>query len=248
MARRRRADTLLTEQGLVASREEARTMILAGRVRVGADQVVQNPSELWDEQTRFVLHRPYPYVSRGAAKLQPALGRYLPDLQGLICLDVGAATGGFTDLMLQHGARRVYAVDVGYGQLHQKLRQDPRVCCLERLNARHLSAAHIPDPIALVTIDVSFISLTKILPAVAPLLRPDAWAMALVKPQFEARREEVGKGGVIRDPAVRQRVVDEIVDFADRRLNWHSVDTIPSPIRGPKGNQEYVAVFRTAPA
>lgn len=239
-----RADVLLHQQGLFDSRAKAQEAILAGRVRVGADRVVQKAGEEWPEDTRFELAEEYPYVSRGAGKLLPFLERYLPRLDGLVALDLGASTGGFTDLMLQHGAARVYAVDVGHGQLHWKLRQDPRVLVRERLNARFLSTAEVPEPIAVLTADLSFISLRKVLPAAAPLLLPAAWAFLLVKPQFEAERHEVGNGGVVRDATVRERVNQEIAAFCRESFGWHLETCEPSPVLGPKGNQESVAVFR----
>jgi 23S rRNA (cytidine1920-2'-O)/16S rRNA (cytidine1409-2'-O)-methyltransferase len=240
---KQRADLLLVESGLFESRTAAQRAIMAGAVRVGADHVVRNASEKWSEETVFTVAERCPYVGRGAYKLLPALDAHLPDLSGTTALDVGASTGGFTDLMLQRGAVKVYAVDVGHGQLHLKLREDPRVVCLEKVNARYLSVEQIPEPIDVVTIDVSFISLTKILPPLVPLLKDDAWIFALVKPQFEAQRHEVGKGGVIRDDAVRLRCNQEI-GVAATGLGWSEVDIIPSPITGPKGNQESIWVGR----
>jgi len=168
---------------------------------------------------------------------------FSPPLQSAVALDLGASTGGFTDVMLQHGASRVYAVDVGYGQLHAKIRNDPRVVCLERTNARYLTAEQVPEQADILTADVSFISLRKVLPAAARLLKPGGWALLLVKPQFEAKRAEVGKGGVVRDPAVRQRCIDEVSTFAQRTLGWIHHGTVPSPIKGPKGNQEFIVAF-----
>ncbi len=239
-----RADILLVEQGHFESRSRAKTAIMAGNVRVGRDHVVRNAAEKHPVDTEFNVQQPFPYVSRGALKLEPALDTHLPDLSGLIALDIGASTGGFTDLMLQRGAARVYAIDVGTGQLHYKLRNDPRVIVHEQCNARALDAGIVPEPVDVITADVSFISLKKVLPAAAAFLKPGAWAFTLVKPQFEAQRNEIGKGGVVRDEAVRRRVVDEICDFAANDLCWHLVERIPSPVKGPKGNQEIVAIFR----
>lgn len=245
---KKRADQLLHDRGLCESRTAAQRLIQAGLVRIGDDFLVDKPSLLVDEEADLRVVAPCPYVSRGAYKLLAALERFRPELAGRIALDVGASTGGFTDLLLQHGVAKVYAVDVGYGQLHLKLRGDPRVVCLERLNARHLSAREVPEPVDLLVSDVSFISLTKVLPACAPLLKPGGLAFLLVKPQFEARREEIGKNGVVRDEAVRQRCVREICEFAERELGWRLLGVEPSPITGPKGNQEYIAAFATPAA
>ncbi|HAR65758.1 MAG TPA: TlyA family rRNA (cytidine-2'-O)-methyltransferase [Lentisphaeria bacterium] len=243
--KKHRADQLLVQKGLSPSIEQARRSILAGQVRVGSDHVVQGANEMILEDAPLHIKAPYPYVSRGADKLLPALDAHLPKLNGLVALDIGASTGGFTDLMLQRGASRVYAVDVGTAQLHLKLREDPRVVCMEKTNARHLTASDLPQQVDLVTADVSFISLRRILPAAVQLAAEHAWFFLLIKPQFEARREEVAKGGVVRDESIRQRVVDEIVDFA-ATLGLSNIDLCLSPIRGPKGNQETVGVFRIA--
>ena len=239
-----RADVLLVQRGLFESRAQAQAAILAGAVRVGADRVVKNAGEPWDEATEFTVLAANPYVSRAAAKLLPALDAHLPRLDGLVALDVGASTGGFTDLMLQRGAAKVYAVDVGHGQLHYRLRQDPRVVALEGVNARFLGTAEVPQPVDVLTADVSFISLRLVLPPAAKLLRPGAWAFTLVKPQFEAGRAEVGKGGVVRSDAVRARVATELQEFCRATLGWTVVAAYDSPITGPKGNRETVAVFR----
>ena len=241
-----RADILLVEQGLAESRSQATRLIMAGEVRVGTDHVVQKANERFPPHTPLHVEQRHRYVSRGADKLAPALDRFDLRPDGWIALDVGASTGGFTDLLLQRGAARIYAVDVGYGQLHQRLREDPRVICLERTNARLLDRSIIPEPVDILTADVSFISLRKVLPACAPLLKPAAWVFVLVKPQFEARRHEVGKGGVVRSETVRQRCTREICAFAQSQFNWALQGTIPSPITGPKGNQETVAVFWNA--
>lgn len=239
-----RADVLLVERGLAESRARAKVAILAGQVRVGADHVVRSAAEMLPEEAELSVTRPCPYVSRGAYKLEPALDRFLPRLDALVALDVGASTGGFTDLMVQRGAARVYAVDVGHGQLHLRLREDARVVCLEKVNARSLSRAQVPEPVDVVTVDVSFISLRKVLAPAAALLKPSGWVFALVKPQFEAGRRDVEKGGVVRCPAVRERVAAEVCAFAETELGWRYQGGIPSPIKGPKGNQELVAVFR----
>ena len=239
-----RADQLAVEQGLCESRSLAQRLIMAGEIRLGPDTPVRKPGQLLDAATELMLVAPPPYVSRGAFKLKAALDAWQPPVAGQVALDLGASTGGFTDLLLQSGAAKVYAVDVGYGQLHDKLRRDTRVVSLERTNARDLSREVIPEPIGILVGDVSFISLTKVLPPCVPLLAPGAWIMVLVKPQFECERGEVGSGGVVRDEAVRQRCVDKIVAFAQVELGWTSVGVVPSPIKGPKGNQEYVAGFQ----
>lgn len=242
--KKQRVDVLLVERGLCESRSLAQRLILAGQVRIGEDHVVQKANEQLPENCELRIQQLYPYVSRGAEKLVPALDRFLPDLTGCVALDLGASTGGFTDLMLQRGSARVYAVDVGYGQLHQKLREDERVVSLERVNARDLNDELISEPIDILTADVSFISLRKVLPPAKPLLKEGAWIFVLVKPQFEARREEVGKGGVVRDDGVRRRCVEEIAKFANSELGWERQGVISSPITGPKGNQEFVLVMK----
>lgn len=241
---KKRADQLVVEQGLCESRTLAQRLIQAGKVRIGDDQVVSKPGQLLAEETVLQVLEPCPYVSRGAYKLLAALDQFNPPLTGMIALDVGASTGGFTDLLLQRGVMRVFAIDVGYGQLHLKLRQDPRVINIERTNARHLSREQVPEPVDLLVSDVSFISLTKVLPACAPLVKPGGWVFVLVKPQFEARREEIGKNGVVRDETVRQRCVEEVCSFAEREFGWRRLGVVESPIKGPKGNQEYIAAFR----
>lgn len=240
-----RADILLFEQGLCESRARAQQLIRAGQVRIGADHVVRKPGEqvLPDADLRVIAR--CPYVSRAGIKLQAAVDAYRPELTGRVALDIGASTGGFTDLLLQRGVARVYAVDVGYGQLHYRLRNDPRVIVREKLNARYLTAEDVPEPIDALTIDVSFISLRKILPPAGRFLRSGAWVFALVKPQFEAGRREVGKGGIVRDGAVRERVVREVCSFAHGELGWVEVGVIPSPITGSAGNQESMVVFRS---
>ncbi|HCE43598.1 MAG TPA: TlyA family rRNA (cytidine-2'-O)-methyltransferase [Lentisphaeria bacterium] len=239
-----RADILLAEQGLCESREQAKKLILAGKVRAGPDRVIQKASELFESKTVLIIEESCPYVSRGAYKLLPAVEKYLPDMKGLTCLDVGASTGGFTDLMIQRGAVKVYAVDVGTAQLHQKLRDDPRVISRESVNARYLDETFLPAQVDVMTMDISFISVMKVLPATNKLLKPGGWAFVLVKPQFEAGRKDVAKGGVVRDEKVRARCVEEIADFAEKELSYSVVEVIPSPILGPKGNQEFMAVFK----
>ncbi len=241
----KRADILLVEKGLCESRTQAQRLIMAGQVRIGPDHVIAKASSEIPTDAHLQVVEACPYVSRGAFKLLPALEKYLPQLTtGTVALDLGASTGGFTDLMLQRGASRVYAVDAGHGQLHYRLREDERVICLEKVNARYLSPEHIPEPVDLITADLSFISVCKVLPAAAAFLKAEGWAFILIKPQFEARPGEVGKGGVVRSETVRARCVQEVCDFAEKELAWHTLEVLPSPIKGPKGNQEYIAVFR----
>ena len=236
---KRRADLALVERGLAPSRARAQALILEGLVRCG-DRLVEKAGE-WvpaDAPLR-VTAEDHPYVGRGGVKLAAALDAFGIDPRGAVCLDVGASTGGFTDCLLQRGAARVWAVDVGYGQLAWSLRTDPRVRVIERANIRTLARAAIPDPIALVTIDVSFISLRLVLPNTLQWLQPGGHIVALVKPQFEVGKGEVGRGGIVRDASARERVVDEIVAVA-AGLGLTSVGTLPSPITGRDGNQEYL--------
>jgi len=239
-----RADSLLVQRGLCADIQTARRLIMAGAVRIGPDRVVSKPAEAFPDSTVLRVHEARRYVSRAAHKLLPALRCFRPPLQDIVALDVGASTGGFTDLLLQSGARRVYAVDVGYGILHGKLRTDPRVICLERHNARHLPKTRIPDPIDLLAVDVSFISVTKVLPSADTFLRPDGWAFILVKPQFEAPRKDVGHGGIVQRPEVRRFCVTRVCRFAETALSWRLEGIVSPALRGQSGNQEYVAVFR----
>lgn len=243
MPKKFRADELLVERALCESIEEARKYIMAGQVRGGNDRVIQKASEMLPLEQALFLDLPLPYVSRGALKLKPAFEKYLPKPDGSVALDLGSSTGGFTDLMLQNGVTKVYAVDVGTGQLHYKLRTDDRVISMEQTNARTLTAEDIPEQVDIVTSDVSFISVTKILPAASGLMKEGALAFILVKPQFEVPRSQVGDG-VIRDESLRLEMVEKVKKFAENELNWTSLDVLPSDLKGPKGNQEYVVVFR----
>ena len=240
-----RVDKLLVDKGYFESRTLARRSILAGRVRIGEDRVIHKSNEKCSPETLFNVASPHSYVSRGAFKLIPALEKYRPELRDDVALDLGASTGGFTDVLLQRGASRVYAVDVGYGQLHYRLRTDLRVICLEKINARYLSPTHIPELIDILTADLSFISITKVLPTADIFLRSNSWIFILIKPQFEAARCEVGKGGVVKSASVIDRIVRNICCFAEKQLAWKCIDAMPSPLKGPKGNTEYVGVFRS---
>jgi len=235
-----RLDQLLVDRGLVPSRERARALVLAGAVVVD-DHRAEKPGQRVPLEADLRIKGEFnPYVSRGGLKLQAALDAFGMDPAGRVCVDVGASTGGFTDCLLQRGARRVYAVDVGYGQLAWKLREDPRVVSLERCNIRHLGADRIPEAVDLVVVDASFISLRLVLPKVRDLLGPGGEAVALVKPQFEVGRGQVGKGGVVRDPELRQRAVEEVRDAA-RTLGFEIAGTVESPVPGAKkGNVEYL--------
>ena len=244
MVAQKRADILLFESGRCESRELSRRLIMEGRVRVGSDRIVRKPSELYPVDTDFTLRDVDSYVSRGAYKLLPSLEKHLPDLTDLACLDVGASTGGFTDLMLRRGARIVYCVDSGRGQLHGKLRDDPRVVSSERTNARHLSDDFLPELVDVLTMDVSFISATLLLKPTVKFLKKDGFAFILVKPQFEAGRENVGVGGVVRSEQVRSETIDKVVSFAESETGLKLLNVSPSPIKGPKGNQEFIAAFR----
>jgi 23S rRNA (cytidine1920-2'-O)/16S rRNA (cytidine1409-2'-O)-methyltransferase len=232
---KRRLDTLLVERGLVESREKARAVVLAGKVLVG-DRTVAKAGTLVPEAAEVRLVAAAPYVSRGGEKLAHALRAFGLDVQDLVALDAGASAGGFTDCLLQHGARRVYAVDVGYGQLDYRLRQDARVVPMERVNVRYLRS--LPEQVELAAVDVSFIGLEKVLPAIGRLLKAGGKIIALFKPQFQARRREVGRGGVIRDPLLQAILIGRFVAWAVEH-RFRIVGLTPSPLRGPAGNQEF---------
>jgi 23S rRNA (cytidine1920-2'-O)/16S rRNA (cytidine1409-2'-O)-methyltransferase len=237
-----RLDQLVVDRGLAPSRERARALILAGHVTVDEQPVTKAGTAVDDQSAIALLVPDHPYAGRGGLKLAHALDTFHIDVRGRGCLDVGASTGGFTDVLLQRGAARVVALDVGHGQLDWKLRTDPRVVVIERFNARHLTPGDLPGPVDIVTIDVSFISLRQILPAVSQVLRPGADVVALVKPQFEAGRAEVRKG-IIRDPAIHARVIEEVA-AAGAEVGLSRVASTPSPITGQKGNLEFLVHFR----
>ena len=234
-----RADQLLVAQGLAESRTRAQALILAGNVFVGDRRVAKAGDMLAEDASLTVKGRDHPWVSRGGIKLDHGLTYFGFDVAGLAALDVGSSTGGFTDVLLSRGAAKVYAIDVGTNQLAWKLRSDERVMVHEQTNARDLDSSIVPEPIDIVVCDASFIALHKVLGAALELARPGAMLMALIKPQFEAGREEVGKGGVVRDPAVHQRVCDEAVAWVQSK-GWRVCGVERSPITGPEGNVEFL--------
>src|SRR5947209_16812049 len=237
MATRIRIDRMIVERGLVDSREKATKLIMAGDVFVDGERV-DKAGALISPEAEVELRGRSPYVSRGGEKLTHALDHFNINVVGKICIDVGASTGGFTDCLLQRGASRVYAVDVGTGQLDARLRRDPRVVVMEQTNARTLDPRIFGDQPTLAVVDVSFISLEKVLPAIFNVLAPRSEVITLVKPQFEAGREHVGKGGVVRDPAQHRAVVQRLARYAVLR-GWHVLGVTASPLRGPKGNREF---------
>lgn len=240
-----RLDRLLVDRGLYSSREKARRAVMAGVVEVGGRRVDKPGTAVREDAELRVLERHEPFVSRAGRKLDAALDHFALDVAARVCLDVGASTGGFTDCLLQRGARRVYALDVGYGQLELKLRQDERVVVMERLNARYLRPDAIPETCDLVTADVSFISLLKVVPALRPFLGTAGHLLVLIKPQFEAGRELVGKGGVIRDEATRRRVIEDTAAELGG-LGLESQGLFDSPVTGVRGNREAFALFTVA--
>jgi 23S rRNA (cytidine1920-2'-O)/16S rRNA (cytidine1409-2'-O)-methyltransferase len=239
MATKRRLDMVLVERGLVETRAKAQALILAGAVWSGDRKLDKAGAAIAEDTALEVKTREHPWVSRGGIKLAHALEHFAIDVAGLIALDVGASTGGFTDVLLTKGAARVYAVDVGHGQLAWKLRQDPRVVVLERLNARHLTAQEIPEAPDIVVCDASFIGLETVLPAALSLAKPHAQLVALIKPQFEVGPARVGKNGVVRDPALHREVCDRIAAWLTH-LGWTVSGIVESPIRGPEGNVEFL--------
>ena len=242
-----RLDVLLVKKGLAPSREKAKAVIMAGSVYVDG-QNEDKAGSVFDEESAQIEVRGHvlPYVSRGGLKLEKALKVFPITLTDKICMDIGASTGGFTDCMLQNGAVKVYSVDVGYGQLDWKLRQDDRVVCMEKTNFRYMTPEDIPDVLDFASVDVSFISLDKILTPAYALLREQGEMVALIKPQFEAGREKVGKKGVVRDPKVHEEVISRIVRHADE-VSFEVLDLSYSPIRGPEGNIEYLIHLKKNP-
>jgi len=239
---RQRLDLLLVSRGLAPSRERARALVLAGQVRVNGSAAVKAGTPVADDADVVVIAPDHPFVGRGGLKLAHALDAFHVDVTGRFALDIGASTGGFTDVLLQRGARHVVALDVGHGQLDWRLRNDPRVTVREHVNARYLAPGDLQEPVDVVTIDVSFISLRQIFPVLPPLLRVGADVIALVKPQFEAGRSEVSKG-IVRDPAIHARVLEEIVGAASE-VGLTRMGSTPSPITGQKGNVEFLLHLR----
>ncbi|MEQ9640113.1 MAG: TlyA family RNA methyltransferase [Alphaproteobacteria bacterium] len=238
-----RLDLVLVKRGLAESRAKAQALIMAGKVRSG-ERRLDKPGQPVAADIELSLDQPeHPWVSRGGQKLAHGLDHFALPAQGLTCLDVGASTGGFTDVLLQAGAARVYAVDVGHGQLDWRLRQDERVVVLERTNARYLTFEQVPEAVQAVVCDASFIGLRTVLPAALALAAPGAWLVALVKPQFEVGRDKVGKGGVVRDPALHEWACDTIAGWLGEQ-GWTALGVTQSPITGPKGNVEFLIAAR----
>ena len=241
---KRRLDTAITELGLADSRQKAQARIMAGEVYVNGQKQLKAGAAVGEDDSLEVRSKnPLRYVSRGGLKLEKAMELWPIDLKDRICADIGASTGGFTDCMLQNGARLVYAVDVGYNQLDWKLRTHPQVVCMERTNARYLTREHIQEPLDFFSVDVSFISLSLILPALRPLMKKEGQAVCLVKPQFEAGREKVGKKGVVRDPVVHLEVLERFLSHA-AQSGFTVKDISFSPIKGPEGNIEYLGYLQ----
>jgi 23S rRNA (cytidine1920-2'-O)/16S rRNA (cytidine1409-2'-O)-methyltransferase len=243
-ASKQRADKLLVDRGLVETRAKAQALIMAGKVYSGDRRIAKAGDTLPEDAPLELKGQDHPWVSRGGLKLAHALSEFSLDPKGAVAIDVGASTGGFTDVLLAHGASKVYAVDVGHGQLAWKLRTDPRVVVLERTNARHLTAQQIPELVDWVVCDASFIGLEIVLPAALALTRPRAVAVALIKPQFEVGPDRVGKGGVVRDPALHQEVCERIRAWLSRQPGWSVTGLTESPILGPEGNKEFLIVAR----
>ena len=238
-----RLDVLLVKNGLAPSREKAKIMIMEGNVFVAGQREDKAGSTFPEDAVIEVRGSSLKYVSRGGLKLEKALASFPIDLNGCVCMDIGASTGGFTDCMLQNGAVKVYAIDVGYGQLAWKLRSDERVVCMEKTNFRYVTDEQIKEPVDFASVDVSFISLSKILPVAFPLLKEDGKMVCLIKPQFEAGREKVGKKGVVRDPKVHEEVINNVFGFA-AEAGFYVCGLEYSPVRGPEGNIEYLMYLR----
>ena len=234
-----RVDRLLVDRGLVESRERGHALILAGQILVNGQKQDKAGALVPDDAEIRILGEVLPYVSRGGLKLAAALKEFGISVDGKVAIDVGASTGGFTDCLLQHGAKKVYAVDVGYGQMAWKIRQDPRVVTIERVNIRAIEPSLVPEPIDMAVIDVSFISLEKVIPSILQFLRPGAELVALIKPQFEVGREQVGKGGIVRDEIARTAAVERVTAFIHAQ-SFDVKGVIPSPITGQDGNVEYL--------
>ena len=241
--KKQRLDLLLVDKGLAASRQRARALILAGKILVNKLPAAKAGTLISEADNIELKGGDIPYVSRGGLKLEGALNELGLNIDGSTCLDVGASTGGFTDCLLQNGAARVYAVDVGYGQLAWKLRQDPRVVTIERTNIRHMPFETIPEAIDIATIDASFISLKIVVPPVAAFLKETGFILALIKPQFEVGKDQVGKGGVVRDPKLHDRVIEDLSSFFSE-TGFGCKNVLPSPLLGPKGNREFFILLQ----
>jgi len=241
---KKRADVLLVERGLVESRARAQALIMAGLVFTKDRRIAKAGDMLAEDTVLDLKGQDHPWVSRGGLKLDHALSHFGLDPAGSIAIDVGASTGGFTDVLLTKGATKVYAVDVGHGQIAWKLRSDPRVVVMEKTNARTLDETIIPDPISIVVCDASFIGLRIVLPPALALCQPGGWAVALIKPQFEAGRSEIGAKGVVRDATVHERVCAEIRAWWEELEGWDVLGIEPSPITGPEGNREFLIAAR----
>jgi 23S rRNA (cytidine1920-2'-O)/16S rRNA (cytidine1409-2'-O)-methyltransferase len=240
---KQRLDRLIVAKGLAPSRQRARAMIMAGKIMINSQPAVKPGILVAQDDCIELKGKDIPYVSRGGLKLEAALQALKININGCICLDVGASTGGFTDCLLQNGAARVYAVDVGYGQLAWKLRQDPRVVIVERTNIRYMPAEAVAEPVDLATIDVAFISLKIVVPAVTAFLKQDAHILALIKPQFEVGKNQIGKGGVVRDETLHTRVIQNLSSFFKEK-GILCGEVFPSPILGPKGNREFFILLQ----
>jgi len=236
---KKRLDIALLDRKLAPTRQRAQALILAGRVLVNQEPMTKPGTRISENDTIVIKGTDMPYVSRGGIKLAEALVKFQIDVAGLHCMDIGASTGGFTDCLLQNGAARVIAVDVGYGQLAWKLRQDPSVTILERTNIRYLTVEEVPFPVDLAVIDVSFISLKIVVPAIRKFLKTDATVLALIKPQFEVGRNRIGKGGVVKNPLLHDEVILSLSQFFET-IGFLVHGTVPSPITGPKGNKEFL--------
>jgi 23S rRNA (cytidine1920-2'-O)/16S rRNA (cytidine1409-2'-O)-methyltransferase len=240
LAGKKRIDQLLVERGLAETRSKAQALVMAGVVYQDTRRIDKPGQQVPEDKAIEVKGQDHPWVSRGGLKLEKALETFALDPTGRVCLDVGASTGGFTDVLLTNGAAKVYAVDVGHGQLAWKLRQDPRVVVLERTNARHLTRNLVPNTLGAVVCDASFIGLEIVLPAALELTAPGSWLAALIKPQFEVGKERVGKGGVVRDPALHEEVCARIRDWLASRPGWRVLGVTESPVLGPEGNKEFL--------
>ncbi len=238
LLKKERIDKLLVERGMVQSREKARSYIMTGKVMAEGQRIDKPGMKVRVDARLEILEKETPYVSRGGIKLEGALHSFNLDPRGMVVMDVGASTGGFTDCILQKGAKRVYAVDVGYGQLAWKLQKDPRVINLERKNIRYLKSEEIPEEIDLILVDTSFISVEKFLPNLLRFIKREGYLLILIKPQFEVGRGEVGKGGVVRDPTLHQKVIERISSYCQEK-GLEVLGVIESPLLGPKGNKEF---------